>query len=49
MRLAGDHPEWAGVRAMLICPDGYLAWAARGDDAPPLDTWLGHLTSGHRR
>ena len=39
--LAGDHPEWAGVRALLIRPDGYLAWAADGDDAPPLDAWLG--------
>ena len=39
--LAGDHPEWAGLRAMLIRPDGYIAWATDGDDAPPLDTWLG--------
>ena len=40
--LAGDHPEWAGVRAMLIRPDGYIAWATRADDAPPLAGWLGH-------
>jgi hypothetical protein len=39
--LAGDHPEWAGVRAMLIRPDGYIAWASRIDEAPPLATWLG--------
>jgi FAD binding domain len=47
--LAGDHPEWAGVRALLIRPDGHVAWATRGDDVPPLDTWLGHLTPGPRR
>jgi len=40
--LARDHPEWAGVRAMLIRPDGYIAWASQADDAPPLATWLGH-------
>ena len=39
--LAGDHPEWAGVRAMLIRPDGYIAWATQADDAPPLAAWLG--------
>ena len=39
--LAGDHPDWAGVRAMLIRPDGYLAWAAVADDEPPLASWLG--------
>jgi 2-polyprenyl-6-methoxyphenol hydroxylase-like FAD-dependent oxidoreductase len=43
--LAGDHPEWARVRAMLIRPDGYIAWATDGDDAPPLDTWLGRALS----
>lgn len=47
--LAGNHPERAGVRAMLIRPDRYLAWATRGDDAPPLGTWRGHLTPGPRR
>jgi hypothetical protein len=25
--LAGSHPDWSHVRAMLIRPDGYLAWA----------------------
>jgi bifunctional hydroxylase/dehydrase len=40
-RLAGDHPEWAGVRTLLIRPDGYTAWATKADDAPPLATWLG--------
>jgi len=45
--LAGDHPEWARVRAMLIRPDGYIAWATDGDDAPPLDTWLGRAVSGY--
>jgi 2-polyprenyl-6-methoxyphenol hydroxylase-like FAD-dependent oxidoreductase len=39
--LAGEHPEWAGVRAMLIRPDGYIAWASQADDAPPLAAWLG--------
>ena len=39
--LAGDHPEWAGLRAMLIRPDGYIAWATRADDPPPLAAWLG--------
>jgi 2-polyprenyl-6-methoxyphenol hydroxylase-like FAD-dependent oxidoreductase len=24
-------------------------WATRGDDVPPLGTWLGHLTPGPRR
>jgi len=39
--LAGDTVEWAGVRALLIRPDGYIAWATAADDAPPLDRWLG--------
>ena len=39
--LASDHPEWAGVRALLIRPDGYIAWASDADDAPPLAAWLG--------
>jgi 2-polyprenyl-6-methoxyphenol hydroxylase-like FAD-dependent oxidoreductase len=38
---AGDHPEWAGTRAMLIRPDGYLAWSSQDDEAPPLTRWLG--------
>jgi 2-polyprenyl-6-methoxyphenol hydroxylase-like FAD-dependent oxidoreductase len=45
--LAGDHPEWARVRAMLIRPDGYIAWATHADDAPPLATWLGQPSSRH--
>ena len=40
--LAGDIGEFAGVRAMLIRPDGYIAWATSADDAPPLGSWLGH-------
>ncbi len=44
--LAGDRPEWAGVRAMLIRPDGYIAWATHTDDAPPLASWLGDALPG---
>ena len=40
--LARDHHEWAGVRAVLIRPDGYIAWASHADDAPSLTTWLGN-------
>ena len=39
--LAGDHPDWTGVRAVLIRPDGYVAWAAHADETPPLAPWLG--------
>jgi 2-polyprenyl-6-methoxyphenol hydroxylase-like FAD-dependent oxidoreductase len=43
--LAGDHPDWAGFRALLIRPDGYVAWSLRrgrpGPVAPPLAEWLG--------
>jgi 2-polyprenyl-6-methoxyphenol hydroxylase-like FAD-dependent oxidoreductase len=39
--LATDRPEWADIEAVLIRPDGYVAWASRTDDAPPLATWLG--------
>jgi hypothetical protein len=39
--LTADRPDWAGVRSMLIRPDGYLAWAASTDDAPPFAAWLG--------
>ncbi len=42
--LAADHPEWAGVRAMLIRPDGYIAWATHADDEPPLAPWLGRAS-----
>ena len=37
--LAGDHPEWTGVRSMLIRPDGHTAWTLGADDAPPAN-WL---------
>jgi hypothetical protein len=40
-KLAGDHPEFAGLRALLIRPDGYIAWATTADDPPPLARWLG--------
>jgi hypothetical protein len=43
--LATDRPEWAGVRALLIRPDGYVAWASEADDVPPLATWLGSATA----
>ena len=39
--LAAGHPEWAGARAMLIRPDGYLAWASDAGAPPPLAGWLG--------
>jgi len=39
--LAGDDPDWACIRAMLIRPDGYIAWATSADDPPPLASWLG--------
>jgi hypothetical protein len=43
--LAGDAGEFAGVCAVLIRPDGYIAWATAAGDEPPLDTWLGHAPS----
>ena len=39
--LTGRHPDWTDVRAMLIRPDGYLAWATTADVEPPLAAWLG--------
>jgi hypothetical protein len=39
-KLAGDHPEWTGVRSMLIRPDGHIAWTSGADDPPPAN-WLG--------
>jgi 2-polyprenyl-6-methoxyphenol hydroxylase-like FAD-dependent oxidoreductase len=42
--LADKRPEWADVRALLIRPDGHVAWAQRGGDPPalpPLASWLG--------
>lgn len=44
-QLAGDHPEWDGVRTMLIRPDGYIAWSSHDDCPPPLDRWLGDVAS----
>jgi 2-polyprenyl-6-methoxyphenol hydroxylase-like FAD-dependent oxidoreductase len=45
-RLADERPEWASVKAVLIRPDGYVAWAAdQLDDGgehvrSPLARWL---------
>jgi 2-polyprenyl-6-methoxyphenol hydroxylase-like FAD-dependent oxidoreductase len=42
--LADERPDWADARALLIRPDGHLAWALRGTDppaGPPLASWLG--------
>jgi len=47
--LADGHPEWAGLRALLIRPDGYAAWAAHESGepaAPPLADWLGRPGQG---
>jgi 2-polyprenyl-6-methoxyphenol hydroxylase-like FAD-dependent oxidoreductase len=38
--LAADDPGWAGAGAMLIRPDGYIAWSS-ADETPPLTSWLG--------
>jgi 2-polyprenyl-6-methoxyphenol hydroxylase-like FAD-dependent oxidoreductase len=42
--LAEDRADWAGVREVLIRPDGHVAWS-RGEGEPPaqppLDRWLG--------
>jgi hypothetical protein len=48
--LTDDRPEWAGLRALLIRPDGYVAWAAHESGplaslpgpptTPPLSAWL---------
>jgi 2-polyprenyl-6-methoxyphenol hydroxylase-like FAD-dependent oxidoreductase len=42
--LPGARPDWAGLRALLIRPDGYVAWALP-ESAPaaeaPLSAWLG--------
>ena len=41
--IADERPEWAGLRALLIRPDGHVAWAAHesGPPAdPPLRAWL---------
>jgi 2-polyprenyl-6-methoxyphenol hydroxylase-like FAD-dependent oxidoreductase len=42
--LADDHPGWVGLHAILIRPDGYVAWAAGDGAAPPLARWLGTRT-----
>jgi hypothetical protein len=42
--LADTSPDWAGLRALLIRPDGYVAWALPESEPPaepPLSTWLG--------
>jgi hypothetical protein len=42
--LADARDDWAGLRALLIRPDGYVAWAWRESEPPaepPLSTWLG--------
>jgi 2-polyprenyl-6-methoxyphenol hydroxylase-like FAD-dependent oxidoreductase len=42
-RLAGDHPEWAGLRSVLIRPDGHVAWASTAPSMPPAG-WLSAIT-----
>jgi 2-polyprenyl-6-methoxyphenol hydroxylase-like FAD-dependent oxidoreductase len=32
--LAAGHPDWDGLRAVLIRPDGHVAWAAEAEPAP---------------
>jgi hypothetical protein len=48
--LAGDRQDWAGFRALLIRPDGYVAWSLRrgmpAPFAPPLAEWLGSEKPG---
>jgi hypothetical protein len=42
--LADERPDWSDVRALLIRPDGHVAWALRDGDRPampPLASWLG--------
>jgi 2-polyprenyl-6-methoxyphenol hydroxylase-like FAD-dependent oxidoreductase len=43
--LAASAADWAGFRALLIRPDGYVAWSLRRGTpppfAPPLAEWLG--------
>jgi hypothetical protein len=47
--LAEDREDWAGVRELLIRPDGYVAWSRGEGDAiaePPLARWLGPAGAG---
>jgi 2-polyprenyl-6-methoxyphenol hydroxylase-like FAD-dependent oxidoreductase len=47
--LAEDREDWAGVRELLIRPDGYVAWSRGEGDAtaePPLAGWLGPAGAG---
>jgi 2-polyprenyl-6-methoxyphenol hydroxylase-like FAD-dependent oxidoreductase len=47
--LAEDRADWAGVREVLIRPDGYVAWSRGEGDAaaePPLARWLGPAGAG---
>jgi hypothetical protein len=47
--LAEDREDWAGVREVLIRPDGYVAWSRGEGDAaaePPLARWLGPAGAG---
>ncbi|MFD5749241.1 FAD-dependent monooxygenase [Streptomyces sp. NPDC127033] len=38
-RLASGHPGWSGLRAVLVRPDGHVAWAADADaHADPVTT-----------
>jgi 2-polyprenyl-6-methoxyphenol hydroxylase-like FAD-dependent oxidoreductase len=41
--LADARPDWADLRALLIRPDGYVAWALHESEPPAeaLSTWLG--------
>jgi 2-polyprenyl-6-methoxyphenol hydroxylase-like FAD-dependent oxidoreductase len=43
--LAGGQTEWAAIRTVLIRPDGYVAWASKEHEAPPLPAWLGDTRS----
>jgi hypothetical protein len=44
--LGAAPPDWAGLRTVLIRPDGYVAWSSAESSAepaaaPPLSRWLG--------
>jgi 2-polyprenyl-6-methoxyphenol hydroxylase-like FAD-dependent oxidoreductase len=41
---ADRREEWAGLRGLLVRPDGYVAWALHDSEPPadpPLSAWLG--------